>query len=510
MTSLSSLPGGEAFFVSMAPMSRPQLCATVTAETTAELRARRDEASSADGADLVELRLDTVRDLDLEGALAGRTRPVLVTCRPTWEGGQFTGAEDERRAILCRALELGADWVDLEWRGGFEALIAKRQGRNIVLSMHDFEGTPEDLEARYRAMRGTGAEVVKMAVRSRSARDVVRLLRLGRAGRGELLVLVGMGPTGVPTRLLPGHFGSCWTYAGEAVAPGQVSLSEMVHRYRFRRTSASTAVYGVAGAPVGHSLSPSMHNAAFEAAGLDAVYVPFEATDADDLMALADGLGVAGLSVTAPFKESILDHVREVDALGRRVGAVNTVRADQGGWIGLNTDVPGFLAPLDGRGDLSKVRSTVLGAGGAARAVAVALGSRGAAVTVCARRPDRAAVVADLVDGAVGTLPPPPGSWDLLVNTTPVGTSPRVTRTPVPAASLRGGSTVYDLVYNPGRTRLLREALSAGCEAIGGLDMLVAQAVRQFEWWSGARPSAELLRAAALAALADQGEAESA
>jgi 3-dehydroquinate dehydratase/shikimate dehydrogenase len=491
-------------------MSRPQLCATVTAETTVELRARRDEASCADGADLVELRLDTVRDLDLEGALAGRTRPVLVTCRPAWEGGQFTGAEDERRAILRRALELGADWVDLEWRGGFEALIAERQGRNVVLSTHDFERTPDDLEARYRAMRGTGAAVVKMAVRSRSAGDVVRLLRLGRAGRGERLVLVGMGPAGVPTRLLPGHFGSCWTYAGEAVAPGQVCLSEMVHRYRVRRTSASTAVYGVAGAPVGHSLSPPMHNAAFEAAGLDAVYVPFEATDADDLMGLADGLGVAGLSVTAPFKESILEHVREVDALGRQVGAVNTVRADQEGWIGLNTDVPGFLAPLDARGDLSEVRSTVLGAGGAARAVAVALGSRGAAVTVCARRPDRAAVVAGLVDGAVGTLPPPPGSWDLLVNTTPLGTAPRVTRTPVPAESLRGGSTVYDLVYNPGRTRLLREAMAAGCEAIGGLDMLVAQAVRQFEWWSGARPSADLLRAAALAALADQGEAESA
>jgi 3-dehydroquinate dehydratase/shikimate dehydrogenase len=496
--------------VSMTPMSRPQLCATVTAETTAELRSRRDEASCEDGADLVELRLDTVRDLDLEGALAGRTRPVLVTCRPIWEGGQFTGAEDERRAILRRALELGADWVDLEWRGGFEALIAERQGRNIVLSMHDFEGTPDDLEDRYRSMRGTGAEVVKMAVRSQSACDVVRLLRLGQARRGERLVLVGMGPAGVPTRLLPGHFGSCWTYAGEAVAPGQVCLTEMVHRYRFKHTSASTVVYGVAGAPIGHSLSPPMHNAAFEAAGLDAIYVPFEATDADDLMALADGLGVAGLSVTAPFKESILDHLREVDALGQQVGAVNTVRADREGWVGLNTDVPGFLAPLDTRGDLSGVRSAVLGAGGAARAVAVALGSRGAAVTVCARRPERATVVARLAGGTVGTWPPSPGSWDLLVNTTPVGTAPGVDQTPVPAAALRGGTTVYDLVYNPGRTRLLREAAAAGCEAIGGLDMLVAQAERQFEWWSGARPSAELLKTAALAALADQGEAESA
>ena len=192
-------------------MTRAQLCATVTAETTAELRARRDGAR---GADLVELRLDTVGEPDVEGALRDRTCPVLVTCRPSWEGGRFTGSEEERHGILRRALALGADWVDLEWRGGFEALIAERGGRNIVLSMHDFEETPDDLEDRYRAMRATGAEVVKLAVRSRSASEVARLLRLGRTSRPDRLVLVGMGPVGVPTRLLPAHFGSCWTYAG--------------------------------------------------------------------------------------------------------------------------------------------------------------------------------------------------------------------------------------------------------------------------------------------------------
>ena len=481
-----------------------QLCATVRAETTAELRARRDEASAVDGVDMVELRLDGVRDLDLEGALADRTDPVLVTCRPLWEGGQFTGSEEERHGLLRRALALGAEWVDLEWRGGFDTLIAERRGQNIVLSMHDFDGTPGDLEARYRTMRGTGAEVVKLAVLSRSAADVVRLLRLGRASHPDRLVLIGMGPAGVPTRLLPGHFGSCWTYAGQGVAPGQVSVSDMVGRYRFTHISASSAVYGVAGAPIGHSLSPPMHNAGFEAAGLDAVYVPFEATDAGDLMMLADGLGVTGLSVTAPFKESILDHIGSVDALGRQVGAVNTVRAENGGWVGLNTDVPGFLAPLEAHGDVRGMRGTVVGAGGSARAVAVALASRGGTVTVCARRPERAAAVARLVGGAVGTLPPRPGSWDLLVNTTPVGTAPEVMATPVPAACLRGGGTVYDLVYNPGRTRLLREAEAAGHETIGGLDMLVAQAVRQFEWWSGTRPSTELFRTAALAALEER------
>ena len=483
-------------------MTRARLCATVTAETTAGLRAARDAVR---GADLVELRIDGVRDPDVEGALGGRSCPVVVTCRPTWEGGRFAGSEEERRRILLRAFELGADWVDLEWRGEFEPLISERRGRNVVLSMHDFEATPDDLESRYRAMQATGAEIVKIAAYSRSAADVVRLHRLGRGAGDESAVLVGMGPIGVPTRLLPGRFGSAWTYAGDGVAPGQVPLSDMIGSYRCDRVTASTAVYGVAGAPISHSLSPAMHNAGFAEAGLDAVYVPFEAASADDLLELVQALGVKGLSVTAPFKEAILDHVVDVDPVGRRTGAINTLRADGDGWRGLNTDVSGFLAPLEAQGGVDGLRCCVLGAGGSARSAAVGLAGGGGAVTVCARRRERAAEVAALAGAAAGALPPPPGSWDLLVNTTPVGTAPHVDDTPVPAEALVGGGTVYDLVYNPARTRLLRDAEAAGCRTIGGLDMLAAQAVRQFEWWWGARPSTDLFLRAAREALAARG-----
>ncbi len=480
-------------------MNRARLCATVTAGTTAGLRAARDNVR---GADLVELRLDGVADPDVDGALAGRSCPVVVTCRPIREGGRFDGSEEERRRILGRAFELGADWVDLEWRSGFESLIAARRGRNVVLSVHDFEATPTDVESRYREMRATGAEVVKIAAYSRSAADVVRLHRLGRAARGEPAVLVGMGPIGVPTRLLPARFGSAWTYAGDGVAPGQVPLSDMIGLYRCDRVSASTAVYGVAGAPISHSLSPAMHNAGFAEAGVDAVYVPFEAASAGDLMALAQALGVKGLSVTAPFKESILDQVVDVDPVGRRTGAINTLRADDGGWRGLNTDVAGLLAPLEARGGVGGLRCCVLGAGGAARAAAVGLAGAGGAVAVCARRSDRAARVAALAGGSAVPFPPSPGSWDLLVNTTPVGTAPHVDDTPVPAPALAGGGIVYDLVYNPTRTRLLRDAEAAGCRTIGGLDMLAAQAVRQFEWWLGTRPPSDLFLRAAREALA--------
>ena len=483
-------------------MTRARLCATVTAETTAGLRAARDAARDAD---LVELRLDGVRDLDVDGVLAGRSLPVVVTCRPIWEGGRFAGSEEERGRILRRAFELGADWVDLESRGGFDGLVAERRGRNVLLSMHDFEATPADLESRYRAMRASGAEVVKVAVHCRSATDVVRLHRLGRSTGSDAAVLVGMGPIGVPTRLLASRFGSAWTYAGDGVAPGQVPLSDMIERYRCHRATASTPVYGVAGAPIAHSLSPVMHNAGFADMGIDAIYVPFEATSAEDLMALAEALGVKGLSVTAPFKEAMLDHVVDVDPVGRRTGAINTLRAEGGGWRGLNTDVAGFLAPLEAEGGVGGLRCCVLGAGGAARSAAVGLAGAGGAVTVCARRPDRAAEIAALAGGAAVPFPPAPDSWDLLVNTTPVGTAPHVDDSPVPAEALAGGATVYDLVYNPTRTRLLRDAEAAGCRTIGGLDMLAAQAVRQFEWWFGKRPSNDLFLRTAREALAARG-----
>ena len=482
-------------------MPAPLLCATVTGETTTELRLQRDRAV---GADLVELRLDYVARPDVAGALADRRGPVIVTCRPTWEGGRFDGAEEERRRLLAQALERGAEYVDIEWRAGFDDLIRGRRGRNIVVSTHDFARLPDDLDDRYRAMRATGAEVVKVAAAVGSLGETLTLAALGGQGRPDAgRVVIGMGAAGVPSRVLAGRFGSCWTYAGDGVAPGQLTLDVLRDQFRFHAIAASTKVYGVLGAPIGHSVSPAMHNAGFAAAGMDAVYLPLEARDMDDFVRFAEAVGVRGVSVTAPFKEEAAARVTRMDGVSRRVGAVNTVRLDPDGWRGTNTDVPGFLEPLDGRVVLAGTRAVVLGAGGAARGVAMALGEEGVAVTVCARNVERAAAVAGAVGGASGPLPPPPGSWDLLVNTTPLGTFPDVDVTPMPGATF-DGRLVYDLVYNPPTTRLMADAAAAGCDTIGGLDMLVAQAARQFEWWTGQRPPAGLFRDAAERALARQ------
>ena len=473
-----------------------KLCVTVTGATTNELRAQRDAAVDAD---MVEVRLDYARELDVAGVLADRLCPIIVTCRPAWEGGYFQGSEEERRRVLARAHQLGADYVDVEWRAGFDDIIRAEDGRRIVLSAHDFEHVPHDLDDQFREMRATGAEVVKVAVQAEALTDLVTLRDFGHRHRAQgtgAQIVIGMGPAGIPSRVLPDRFGSCWTYAGQGIAPGQLELSQMLDEFRVRTLTADAELFGVVGSPLAHSLSPVMHNAGFDEIQRDAVYLPFEAADVDDFERFATAFDVRGASVTAPYKESVLSKVVSTDELSQRVGAVNTIRMDSGGWRGINTDVPGFLAPLDGRIRLGGCRATVLGAGGAARGVATALVDEGASVTVSARSPERAAAVARLVEGETAPMPPQPGTWDLLVNTTPIGTYPNADVSPMADIGF-GGALVYDLVYNPTVTRLLADAAAGGCSTIGGLDMLVAQAERQFSWWTGVSPAAHTFRHAA-------------
>jgi shikimate dehydrogenase len=246
-----------------------------------------------------------------------------------------------------------------------------------------------------------------------------------------------------------------------------------------------------------------MHNAAFAAHGVDAVYLPLPALDAEDFLAFAQAFEVHGASVTIPFKVPLFERVSKVDAVSRAAGAINTLRRESDGWAGRNTDVAGFLRPLAERQvALRGTRAAVLGAGGSARAAAKALTDGGARVSVHARDQQRGSALADAMGTAHGPWPVEAGGWDLLVNCTPVGMHPLTAESPVPPAALTG-RWVYDLVYNPPVTRLLHEAASAGCATIGGLDMLVAQAQEQFAWWTDVTPAASTLRQAALRRLSE-------
>jgi 3-dehydroquinate dehydratase / shikimate dehydrogenase len=457
---------------------KPLLVETVTGPTIADLIAARNAATRGD---MVELRLDSVSDLNAESvnaALDGRRLPVIATCRASWEGGMFAGSEEERRAILQAALDRGAEYVDIEWRAGFTDLLRSTGGARVVISSHDFKGVPSDLESQVSAMRATGAEIVKVAVMAERLCDNLPLRRLTRDGS---TIAIAMGSSGIPSRVLAAHFGSCWTYAGNGVAPGQVAMGRMLDELRFRDISASTAVYGIVGTMTAESKSPGIHNPWFRAAGIDAVFVPLPTPDFADFLAFADALPVAGAGVTIPFKLDALQAAVRTDDYARRVGATNTLKRCADGWEATNTDVAGFLGPLADR-DLGGARVSVLGAGGAARAVIVALNSVGAIPTICARRLEQAREVAGL-GAAIGEWPPRPQSWDILVNCTPLGGMSNPDASPLPGGPF-DGRLVYDLNYKPPETRLLKEARAAGCATLNGWPMLQAQARLQFDWWN--------------------------
>ncbi|HXT69853.1 MAG TPA: type I 3-dehydroquinate dehydratase [Vicinamibacterales bacterium] len=470
-----------------------RVCETVLVDDMRELRRLRDAST----ADLVELRLDSLAEVDVRAAVEGRKKPVILTCRAKWEGGRFEGSEEERMRILGAAITSDAEFVDVEWRAN-RATLPPIARERLVLSHHDFTGVPEDLRARAAAMREeSGTGIVKVSVSTGPLTDLLTLRDIAAADSGRHVV-IGMGTTGILSRVFPASFGSEWTYGGNA-APGQVSIVELQTRYRITGRSASTRVFALTGRPLGHSASPAMHNAAFAALGIDAVYVPLETDDAHALIEVAEAFGVEGVSVTAPLKRDWQGAGVDLDARASVIGAANTLSRRAGArWTATNFDVEGFLAPLKTRRNALPLRGSrcvILGAGGAARAAAWALHQEGARVQISGRRASAAAALAAELGVTSTSWPPAPG-WDLLVNATPVGTAPDRDASPLPQSAVKGRA-VYDLVYHPRRTQLLRWAQAAGALRIEGLDMLVEQAALQFEHWLGREAPRDVMREAA-------------
>ncbi|NOT28735.1 MAG: type I 3-dehydroquinate dehydratase [Acidobacteria bacterium] len=314
-------------------MSHSLLCETVTGTTMAELIAARDAATASD---LVELRLDGVDDLQVAGALPGRQRPTIVTCRPVWEGGRFEGDEESRLRLLSEALELGAEYVDVEWRAvrdtarfpGFEALM-RAGGDRVIVSSHDFDAMPQDLAVRAHAMRRSGARMIKIAATPARLTDTLALRDIAREGGA---VVIGMGNTGLSTRLLATRFGSRWTYGGNGVAPGQIPPARMLRQYRFKSIDDATSLYGVVGKSAARALSPVLHNAAFAAAGLNAVCVPLHTADVHDFLAFADALNFSGASLDESVERDATATSMQSDELARRAGKADMARRTGSSW----------------------------------------------------------------------------------------------------------------------------------------------------------------------------------
>jgi 3-dehydroquinate dehydratase/shikimate dehydrogenase len=451
-------------------LSPGALCVTLTPRTL-------NEVFSADltGADRVEVRLDYLSD-PRESVHARWDRlpvPVIVTCRGRERGGQFAGSIEEEIRILQYAVENGARYVDIDYR--FARSIA---GAQTIASFHDFEKTPESLVSLMEGACSAPGHIAKVATMVRSWNDNRRLFELLSRPWSKPVIVAGMGEIGQITRLLAPSRGSLITYAGllaDAAAPGQLTVRDMNDVYRFRRAGLNTKLTGIVGYPVGHSLSPNIHNRAFEALKLDLIYLKFPVPDLADFLENAQAIGIAGFSVTIPHKTAILPFLTEQTPEAREGGAVNTVSWTGTGWAGDNTDVYGVRKALESAGfDPSDKTVVIMGAGGAAKAAVQAV--RGARrVTVLSRQQ---------VPEAGGH------SCDLLINATPIGMFPHVDASPV--TGLIPAGAVLDMVYNPPITRLLRSAQNQGKTAIPGTAMFLAQAARQFEIWTGHRAPPEI------------------
>jgi len=493
-----------------------KLCVSVEGATPAELIARAD--SAVKDSLFIEFRLDflpkpaaALPDLD---AFLTRRRDVtaIATCRRKSFGGHFTGSLNSELEILQKAAAAGCHIVDLEVESAGQATkpqLAKFRaalgaaGTVLLISSHDFTRTRrlEGLEQTAKSIQAFDPEFVKVVSTARSLADNLAVLRMiENQSLSAHVVGIAMGEEGLISRVLGPRAGGAFTFAsaadGAETAPGQVSARTLLDLYRLEQVDQATRIFGVAGNPIAHSLSPLMHITAFRRENVNAIMLPLKVRALDDLLTIVRDLPLDGVAVTMPLKQEVLPHLANMDQLTARIGACNTLRTGADGKLyGFNTDVAGVVRPLEKRMKLNGARILVLGAGGAARAAVFGLVDQGSEVYIVNRTHEKAAALARKAKAHVLKQNALAKShFDAIINTTPCGMTGIKQEMPIKENELNA-SLVFDLVYTPLETPLLKLAHARGLTLISGIEMFVQQGARQFEIWTGKpAPENEMLR----------------
>jgi 3-dehydroquinate dehydratase/shikimate dehydrogenase len=494
-------------------MNSGKICISICVHTAKDLI--NQIKSAKDLADVIEIRLDCLKTDEIYklSSLPASGKSLLLTYRPKEQGGKTEAGLHQRIAFWK---DFAVDkpsgfFVDLEF--DLPPQILTRQFQKIG-SFHDFSGIPDNLEKIYEILSAK-SDIIKIAVQTNDIADSIAVWKLLEKAKGEnrKIIPIAMGESGKWTRILGLAHGAFMTYAapgsGQETAPGQISAKDLTEVYRVKDLNENTEIYGILGNNTGVSMSPYIHNAAFAFHKLNAVFVPLQTYDLDEFMrrmvkpeTREINLNFKGFSVTIPHKQAIIKHLDFLDETAEKIGAVNTVKIIDGKLYGYNTDAKGFIGPLlNSYGDLSGVKIAVLGAGGAARACVYALRQHGAEVTVFARNTAKAGPLANDFQIELKEFSKSKtdfSNFDILVNTTPLGMKGKFdSETPAVAEQLKGLHLVYDLVYIPFQTPLLTEADKAEVPKIGGLAMLIAQAMEQQKIWTGLEaPMKEMSRAA--------------
>lgn len=483
------------------------------------------------GAEMLELRADYLEDLNVSamGRLVTEARscfdgPVLVTCRDRRQGGASGWDLDLRLDVLCSALDAGANFVDLEYenflltqaRERILGSLSEHEGAQLVLSAHDFDGTFTDISGLYKEIKtACPSAIPKLVYTAGHINDCFEGFDLLHGADGELAVFC-MGEAGLISRVIAKKIGSFVTFASldedSGTAPGQLTIEKFIRLYRYGQIKSDSELFGVIGCPVAHSMSPAVHNACFDAEKINGIYLPL-LIEGDWLeferfmrnIIERPWLDFKGLSVTIPHKHNALRFVKEndgfVEPLAQRIGAVNTILLDEDGKVsGYNTDYAGALDSITtvldiSRADLKNISVAVIGAGGVARAIVAGLRDVGADVKIYNRTIERAEKLAGEFGCSFGPLAELENiKAKLVINCTSIGMHPKVDATPLPKDYIKDDMTVFDTVYNPLETLLLKDTEEAGAKTIDGMTMFVNQALAQFKHFTGIDGSGELMR----------------
>ncbi|KAJ6384408.1 hypothetical protein OIU78_027672 [Salix suchowensis] len=501
------------------------ICAPIMAESVDQMLIQMKRAKEL-GADIAEVRVDFLKNFsprnDLETLIKQGPLPTLITYRPKWEGGQYDGDENKRQKALQLAMELGADFIDIELKVAqefYNFIQGKKPEKvKIIVSSHNYECTPsiEDIGDLAVRIQATGADIVKIATTALDITDNARMFHIIANLQVPVIGLV-MGERGLMSRVLAAKYGAFLTFgsieAGVVSAPGQPTIKDLLELYNFRQIGADTKVYGVIGNPVGHSKSPLLYNAAFKHVGFNGIYLPLLVDSVANFISTYSSPDFAGYSFTIPHKEDGLKCCNEVDPIAKEIGAISCMirRPVDGKLKGYNVDylgaikaieealalgasngAPASVSPLAGK------LFVVVGAGGAGKALAYGAYEKGARVVVANRTFGKAKELASKVGGQVITLAElkdfHPEEGTILANTTSVGMKPRIEDTLLPKEALKHYALVFDAVYTPKLTTLLREAQEAGSTIVYGTEMLINQAFVQFERFTGLHAPKQLIR----------------
>ncbi|XP_060197864.1 bifunctional 3-dehydroquinate dehydratase/shikimate dehydrogenase, chloroplastic isoform X2 [Lycium barbarum] len=497
------------------------ICAPIMADSVDQMLILMQKAKTS-GADLVEVRLDSLKSFnprpDIDTIIRQSPLPTLFTYRPNWEGGQYAGDEMSRLEALRLAMELGADYIDVELKAidEFNSVLHGNKSTKckLIVSSHNYDNTPsaEDLGNLVARIQASGADIVKFATTAQDITDVARVFQITVHSQVPIIAMV-MGEKGLMSRILCPKFGGYLTFGtlevGKVSAPGQPTIENLLNLYNFRQLGPDTRIFGIIGKPVSHSKSPLLYNEAFRSVGFNGVYLHLLVDDVANFFRTYASLDFAGFSCTIPHKEAVLDCCDEVDPTAKSIGAVNCVVRQPGGKLfGCNTDYVGAISAIEealqgshpsiSGSPLAGKLFVVIGAGGAGKALAYGAKEKGARVVIANRTYERAREIADVVGGQALSLAElnnfHPENDMILANTTSIGMQPRVDDTPISKEVLKYYTLVFDAVYTPKITRLLREAQESGAKIVTGVEMFIGQAYEQYERFTGLPAPKELFK----------------